>query len=95
VAELLAEMIDYANHTQRHAADPKAREYVQRVLAAQRGISGGGHFRNWFDSAHSSLVAMRRIQVRVSMPERGEFFNSFKYRLASLQRELNRGLWHS
>lgn len=33
VAELLAKMIDYANHAQWYAADPKTREHVQDVLA--------------------------------------------------------------
>ena len=46
VPELLAKMIDYANHAQRYAADPKTREYVQHMLAAQGGTGGADRVRD-------------------------------------------------
>ena len=46
VPELLAKTIDYANHTQWYAADPKTREYVQHMLAAQGGTGGADRFRD-------------------------------------------------
>jgi hypothetical protein len=46
VAELLAKMIYYADHAQRHAANPKTREYVQDVLATQGETGGADRFRN-------------------------------------------------
>ena len=39
-------MIDYANHAQWYAADPKTREYVQHMLAAQGGTGGADRFRD-------------------------------------------------
>lgn len=51
MAELLAKMVDYANHAQRHTTDAKARENVQGVLAIQGGSSGvnrvNAHKRLW------------------------------------------------
>jgi hypothetical protein len=47
VAESLAKVIDYANHAQWYAADPKTREYVQDVLATQGGTGGAHRFRKY------------------------------------------------
>jgi hypothetical protein len=52
-------MVDYANHAQWHAADPKTREYVQDVLATRGGTGGADRFRKYVYSGHSSLAAMR------------------------------------
>lgn len=59
MAELLAKMIDYANHAQGYAADPKTREYVQDVLATQGGTGDPDRFRKYLYGGHSGLAAMR------------------------------------
>jgi hypothetical protein len=59
VAELLAKMVNYANHTQRYAADPKTREYVQDALATQGGTGGADRFGNDVYGRHSGLAATR------------------------------------
>ena len=62
VTESLAKMIDYANHAQWYAADPKTWEYVQDVLATQGGTGGADRFRKYLYGGHSSLAAMRLSQ---------------------------------
>jgi hypothetical protein len=52
-------MIDYANHAQWYAADPKTREYVQDVLTMQRGTGGADRFRNYLYGGNWGLAAMR------------------------------------
>jgi hypothetical protein len=59
VAELLAKMIDYANHAQGYAADPKTREYVQDVLATQGGTRDPDRFRKYLYGRNSGLTTMR------------------------------------
>jgi hypothetical protein len=59
VAESLAKMIYYANHAQRYAADPKAREDVKDVLARQ-GVDGGAErFGKCLCGRHLGLAAIR------------------------------------
>jgi len=83
VTESLAKMVYYANHAQRHAADPKAREDMQDVLASQGGTGGAHRFRTRLRGEHSRLVA---VGLR---PAPGKFccygwnVNSFKYYTAS------------
>jgi hypothetical protein len=62
MAESLAKMIDYANHAQWYAADPKTREYVQGVLATQGGTGGADRFGNYVYGGHSGLAATRLTQ---------------------------------
>ena len=62
VTESLAKMIDYANHAQWHTADPKARKYVQHVLAKQGGTGGADHFRKLSFQRTFGLAAMRLTQ---------------------------------
>jgi hypothetical protein len=52
-------MIDYADHAQWYAADPKAREHVQDVLATQGGAGGADRFRSYLYLGHPSFAAMR------------------------------------
>jgi hypothetical protein len=59
VTESLAKMIDYANHAQWYAADPKTREYVQDVLTMQGGTGGADRFRNYLYGGNWGLAAMR------------------------------------
>jgi hypothetical protein len=68
VAESLAKMIDYANHAQWYAADPKTREYVQDVFAPQGGTSGPDRFRKICYGGHSGLAAVRLAkQQKISL----------------------------
>jgi hypothetical protein len=59
VAESLAKVINYANHAQWNAADPKTREYVQGVLATQGGTGGADRFRKYLYGGNSGLTTMR------------------------------------
>jgi hypothetical protein len=59
-------MIDYANHAQWYAADPKTREYVQDMLATQEGTGGADRFRNYLYGGHSGLAAMRLTQCLIN-----------------------------
>jgi hypothetical protein len=59
VTESLANMIDYANHTQWYTADPKTREYVQDVLPTQGGTGGTDCVRNYLYGGNWGLAAMR------------------------------------
>lgn len=83
VAELLAKMINYANHTQWHAADPKTREDVQDVLAKQGRTGGADRFRNYLNGGNSRLVAAGPRQAPAKFGSYGENVNSFKYYTAS------------
>jgi hypothetical protein len=67
VAEALAKMVYYANHTQWYATDPKTREYMQDVLATQGGMGGARRFRKYLYSGHSSLAAMRLTQRPINL----------------------------
>jgi hypothetical protein len=55
VAELLAEMIDYANHAQWYAADPETRKYVQDVLATHGEAGGADRFRKYLYARKSGF----------------------------------------
>jgi hypothetical protein len=62
-------MIDYANHAQWYAADPKTREYVQDVLAKQGGTGGADRFRKYLYGGNSGLTTMRLGQpLKNSLP---------------------------
>jgi len=66
VAESLAKMIDYANHAQWYAADPKTREYVQDVLAAQGGSGGADRFRRYLYGGNPGLATKRLGQCLIN-----------------------------
>ena len=66
VAESLAKMINYANHAQWYAADPKTREYVQDVLATQGGTGDADRIRTYLYGGNSGLATMRRGQCLIN-----------------------------
>jgi hypothetical protein len=66
VAESLAKVIDYANHAQWYAADPKTREHMQDVLARQERTGGADRFRRCLYGGHSGLAATRLTQRRLN-----------------------------
>jgi hypothetical protein len=59
MAELLPKMINYANHAQRNAADPKTREYVQDVLATQGRTGDPDRFPKYLYGRNSGFTTMR------------------------------------
>src|SRR4029077_7079234 len=95
VAEALAKMIYFANQRKGYAADSKAREDVQNVLARRGGTGRADHFRNWLDGGHSEIGGDAPQRRPAEFAAVAEMFNSFKYHSASLQREVSLGMCHS